>query len=240
MLRIMRFELVFSCPNHECHLRHEWPACVDGSSDDLGGRFPLFVCPYCKQFIELRASSGYGGYGGCSHDSFTFQTRLIRDYATYAPLAVRDALEEALKCHRAGAWTGCVALARKAVEIIATEIGGRGKSLYQRLEDIKDRALVAEVFVHMDHYVRNLGNLAVHYNADKPTKCDRAEADCALAYAYEVSKRIFLHRKVEELGSLERSTYLEYVEDPQWFHWYGIEGVESPHPERPKRRKTAL
>src|SRR5947208_1157135 len=138
---IFNYVVTFSCPNFDCRQLHEWPRCVQSTEDPAHPRLPVYVCPKCKSFIEIHDGSGSSGYLACNTESFTLNTRIFGDYVAFAPSAVRDTLEEAIRCYRASAWTGCLALARKTVEIIATEVGGEGNSLFQRLKDIKDRAV---------------------------------------------------------------------------------------------------
>ena len=215
----MKVSIEFECPNRTCNTIHEWPTCIEPG-------FPLYICPTCKAFMEFSPQYRSSRYRGLAEGLFSLESRFYYDYLDYTPQPVRDALEESLRCYRANAWTGCIALARKTVEIIASEVGGKGKTLYRMLQDINERALVAEEFVHWDHYIRNLGNLAVHYNPDKTAEYGKPEADCALAYAYEVSKRIFLRKRADEFETDgEKEAYLARIDDPHWYRRFGIEFV---------------
>ena len=212
-----------TCPKMACHAVHSW-------SYYSRGRFPVFVCPECKSFVEVHTADPDTGYAYVGETGINLKMRVYEHYVTDTPQAVRNTLEEGFRCHAAGAWNGCAALARKTIEIIATDLGGQGYSLYAKLQDLKLRGIVAAHFVYWDHTIRNLGNTAVHYDPHEPAGCGFGEATCALAYAYEVSKRIYLQYHLDEPPPEKRfehiaQDYRKCLLDPNWFSIYGINSL---------------
>jgi len=122
--------LEFECLGADCAVMHSWPRCIHSSNSTLREPFPLLICPTCKLFIELNPKAAYDFFVGCITESINVEVRVFRDYLEYAPESVRMTLEEALQCNRIAAWNGCAALSRKAVEIMATDLGGQGKTLF--------------------------------------------------------------------------------------------------------------
>jgi hypothetical protein len=193
---------------------------------DVGGRpFPLTVCNGCGAFIEidtLTAIDYDNQFIGIAEPEVQAKIRVFWHYTRLVPERVRATLAESLRCHRVAAWHGTAVLARKAVEIMAQELGGHGKTLFAKLRHLRDSGLVAEEYWYMEDTVRNLGNLAVHFDPDGDRKCDRAEADCALAYAYEVSKQLYLRPRVDKFVlERDREQYAGLLE-VKWRERYGI------------------
>jgi hypothetical protein len=218
--------LEFDCPGADCNAIHNWPRCTYTNNNSSSVPFPLLVCPECKLFIEINPRTNYDFFVGCITESVALELKVFRDYIEWVPELVRATLEESLQCHRVAAWHGCIALARKVVEIMATDLGGQGKSLFKQLEDIKIKGLIAKEFWILEDSVRNLGNLAVHYDPNNPKKCRDIEADCALAYAYEVSKQIYLRRRLERFKKdFHKHRYMEFLDDIKWSEKYGIHPI---------------
>jgi len=187
--------------------------------------FPLLVCPDCKVFIEIDGKAEYDFFVSCVTESIGMRLRAFKDYPDYVPEPIRLTLEEALKCHRIKAWNGCAALSRKAVEIMATDLGGQGRTLFKKLADLKERKVISEKFWLGEDIVRDLGNLAVHHDPDSTRECRYDEANCALAYAYEVSKQIYLRRRLHHFKyDYHKQGYLARLEDINW-RKYGFEPV---------------
>lgn len=214
--------LEFQCPGADCDVVHNWPKCLPSNHQTFRDPFPLLICSACKLFIEMNPKTEYDFFVGCITETLAIETRVFRDYLEYAPEALRVTLEEALKCHQVSAWNACAALSRKAVEIMATDLGGQGKSLFVKLDDLKKKGLVSESFWLGENIVRDIGNLAVHYDPKSMRNCDSVDADCVLAYAYEVSKQIYLRPRLKRLKmDFHRQRYLEILEDIKW-HKYGF------------------
>ena len=189
--------------------------------------FPVFVCPECRSFVEVRAKTLSNAYAYILESGVHCRLRCYQHFREDTPEDVLSTLEEALKCHGTGAWNACAVLARKSIEVMATDLGGQGHSLYSKLEDLNLRGIVAAHFIRWDHTIRNLGNAAVHYDPDDPYQCDYPEATCALAYAYEVSKRIYLLHRLDVpppetwLEGINRN-YRQCLLDSEWYSLYGI------------------
>lgn len=214
--------LSFGCPGADCTAVHNWPRSDNRTKDSIFDPFPLIMCSECDIFIEVHPVTTYDFFTGCIREQISITVMAFREYAEYVPEAVRTTLGEALRCRNVDAWHACAAMARKAVEIMAIDLSGQGRTLYDRLEDLKDRGLVARRFIVWEHCARNLGNLAVHYDPGDD-RVGEAEADCALAYAYEVSKQVYLRRKAPEFKvDAQREEYLSWLNDLRWGERYGI------------------
>jgi hypothetical protein len=215
--------LEFQCPGVDCDVVHNWPRCLHSNNQPSREPFPLLICAACKLFIEMNPKAAYDFFVGCITESITIEVRVFRDYLEYAPEVLRMTLEEALQCNQVSAWNACAAISRKAVEVMATDLGGRGKSLFKKLQDLKDKGLVSERFWMGEDIVRDIGNLAVHYDPNSIHNCDRIDADCALAYAYEVSKQIYLRPRLDRFKmDFHKQRYLEFLEDIKWQEKYGV------------------
>lgn len=229
-------QCTFACPTTECDVRHDLVE-ISSRYGHIGERpFPLTVCQGCGAFIEvdtLAAIDYDNQFIGIIQPEVQAKIRVFWHYTRLVPEPVRTTLAEALRCHSVAAWHGTTVLARKAVEIIAHDLGAHGNTLFARLSQLRDAGLIAEEYWYMEDTVRNLGNLAVHFNPDGESECGRAEADCALAYAYEVSKQLYLRPRVEkfvlERDKEEYSNLLEV----KWRERYGIRRADPGYRRRP-------
>ena len=232
-------QCAFVCPTTGCDVRHDLVEVASARGDVSRTPFPLIVCHGCGAFIEIDtfdASDYDNRFIGVVEPELEGKIRLFWHYTQLVPEPVRTTLAEALRCHHVAAWHGVAVLARKAVEIIAHDLGGSGKTLFEKLRQLRDAGLIAEEYFYMEDNVRNLGNLAVHFDPDRDSECDQAEADCALAYAYEVSKQIYLRPRVAKFVlACDQAAHAELLEI-RWGKRYRIGQADADFPGRGKRR----
>jgi Domain of unknown function (DUF4145) len=210
----------FQCPNAACRSVQDWPSCQLKRSDEFVNVFPLTICTHCGLFIEVDAKVRHDSVIGCIREHVSIRFRAFKEYVALVPAPVRAALHEALKCHDVQAWNASVAMTRKAVEAMATDLSADGRTLFNKLHDLRARKLVSAESFELEDTIRNYGNLAVHYDSTVAELGDE-EADCALAYAYEVSKQIYLRPQLEQLTSpLARRRLEDALDNVKWRRRY--------------------
>lgn len=209
LLRSVR-SVEFSCPAADCAEIHRWPRSTAIARAAIPP-LPLVVCESCSLMIEIYIDGERAFFVDCVRENVTLKLVAFREYAVWVPHAVRLTLTESIRCHSAGAWNGAVVLARKAVELIAVNLGGRGKALVARLDDLKRRDLITDQQWAAETYVRHVGNEAAHGAFDESDASRQAQATVAIVFAYEAGKHIYLRRKAETFRLQEHTA--------EFLHW---------------------
>ena len=209
--RLRRTE--FSCPGIDCTSVHTWPRIKEAP---WAATFPLFCCDSCNTFIEIHAVEIREVFVGCVKNLMGISIRAFREYPDWVPVRVRSTLVEAVRSHEAAAWNGSAILARKAVELMAADVGARGQTLFHKIEDLKARRILPERVVGTDDVVRSLGNAAAHASEPEPKITAELKSGNAVLYAYDASKQIYLTRKISTFKRSEQGDQFARWLEPEW------------------------
>lgn len=174
------------CPNCQLgsgfkreNVRRIWPSTffyretTPPSSDTEWVDEQVLVCLHCRKTVVLfdryRKESN-SSKGGLIERRLIYPEQAPRELHASVPAAVRSFYREASVSESAGALRGASVLYRAAVEELAKERGASGRTLYDRIEDLKTKSLAVEIVDDL-HEARMLGNDSIHdgleYSADE-------------------------------------------------------------------------
>ena len=129
------------------------------------------------------------------------------------PEPLLKTLKEAISCHSVGADRAAAMMVRRLLEEICADSGANGKTLHDRLADLKSRVtLSVELFEAMGE-LKALGNDAAHVEARDYDDIGHDEAVDSIELAKEILKARYQHKKlVERLRSRKKSDGASDVE----------------------------
>ena len=107
------------------------------------------------------------------------------------PEAVGIDLKEASACLSVGANKAAVSMCRRALEGSMGEKGAAGSTLYEKIEDLKNKGILTEVLAETAHEIRFLGNYGAHPQDDALDQVDRAEADGLFEFVVTLFKYLY-------------------------------------------------
>jgi hypothetical protein len=100
-------------------------------------------------------------------------------------------LEEAIKCHASGAYRASAMMVRRLLEEICDENKATGKTLHDRLTDLKSKIVLPEVLFQAMSELKALGNDAAHIEAKAYENIGKDEAEDSLELAKEILKALY-------------------------------------------------
>ncbi|MEX0799944.1 MAG: DUF4145 domain-containing protein [Dehalococcoidia bacterium] len=138
------------------------------------------------------------------------------------PDDVRTAFRQALQSLNERIWDGCVLMCRRALEEATTDLGGKGKVLYEKIEYLAKKNLITPDLQQWAHETRLAGKLGAH-GAEAAEKKWNDESDAEeivefcrwfFRYVYVLPKQLAQRRERlaegEQLsanGPTEEATY---------------------------------
>ncbi len=120
---------------------------------------------------------------------------------TNIPIAVAQALEEAITCHANQAYTAAAIMVRKTLEELCHNQQAEGKTLQQRLEALQTKIILPKGLIEAAHDLRLLGNDAAHIEAKTFNQVSKEEVEVGILLAKELLKAIFQYENL--LGMLQ-------------------------------------
>lgn len=104
------------------------------------------------------------------------------------PASVGRSYFSAVASFRAGLYEPCAIMCRKCLEAIARESGGTGRSLFNRLQDLKERGVIDGKLLNWADGLRVIGNDAAH---DLDIVISEGEAQDALQFVEALIMYVF-------------------------------------------------
>lgn len=127
--------------------------------------------------------------------------------ATNIPVPVRNAFEEAIKCHSESCFVASAIMVRKTLEELCSDRQARGDNLKDRIKALGTRILIpAELIAGLDD-LRLLGNDAAHIESKEYEKVGKEEVEVGIEFAKEVLKAVYQYSAL--LGKLRALKKLE-------------------------------
>ena len=155
--------------------------------------------PKCRQHIFVVYNGGNGKL------VTTYPPERLDFDATDLPERVREALEEAVACHAAEAYTATGLMVRKALELMCEEREAEGATLYDRIEALRDKVVLPQELMDGLHDLRLLGNDAAHVTSRIYNQVGKEEVEVAMDVAKEVLKSVYqLSGLISRLRTLQR------------------------------------
>jgi hypothetical protein len=119
-----------------------------------------------------------------------FLTEYTVSLPNSVPKDVLDDFDEAAKCFNAQAYRACVAMCRRAIEVLADSKAARGNHIYEKLLDLKNRRILDQATYNIASGVRQFGGYGAHPQKDLLRDVDRGAADLVLRVAERLIKEI--------------------------------------------------
>lgn len=126
---------------------------------------------------------------------------------TDVPEKLAAHLSEAATCHAEGCYTAAAIMLRRVVEELCEDAGAQGKTLHDRLKDVKaqQKLILTDELFDVLFELKALGNDAAHVDLQSFDNVGESEATVALRVAMKVVEALFQQKSiVEELRSLKR------------------------------------
>jgi HEPN domain-containing protein len=124
---------------------------------------------------------------------------------TGIPDAIKDTLEEAIKCHGTACFKASAIMVRRVLEELCSDRNAKGKNLKERLEALKGTVVIPQELLDAADELRILGNDAAHIEAKEYDNVGREEAEAAIELAKELLKAVYQYAAlVSKLRALKK------------------------------------
>lgn len=125
--------------------------------------------------------------------------------ATALPGSILATLEEAVKCHAAGAYKAAALMVRRLLEEICLDQNATGTDLKKRLAALGQNVLIPKELLEAADELRLLGNDAAHIEAKSYDSITDQEARLAVELAKEILKAVYQYASlVDKLRALRK------------------------------------
>jgi hypothetical protein len=163
-------------------------------------KFTLGECPRCSSPFLL--SQNDWGDGKWDAPGRLYPVR--DDFVGVAvPKPIRNAFAEASRCLGAKAFTACAIMCRKALEGVCHDHGTAGRTLVDRLSDLKNKGIIEGRLYEWSDELRLVGNEAAH---DVKVEVSTQDAVDALAFTRAVLEYVYTFRDQFEQFKKRRNT----------------------------------
>jgi hypothetical protein len=160
--------------------------------DNPSGRYVLLNCGGCEMPVLVQQNNvGNMAEGDIFDGPFVLFPTSDLVVNKRAPKPIRRALEEAIACFRARAYTASAIMCRKTLEGVCTEHGVKGKNLMTSLEEMRDKDLIDKRLFEWSDALRLAGNEAAH---GVDTNFSKQDAEDILDFANAIVDYLFSYR----------------------------------------------
>jgi hypothetical protein len=144
--------------------------------------------PACQLLIQVRYI--YESEGGVNLLESYPAERLDFD-ADSIPEPIVNALEEAITCHAQGCYFAAAIMVRKTVEELCHLQGTKGKTLQERIRDLKTKVLIPPDMLEGIDNLRLLGNDAAHIELKNFDGIGPEEVEVGILLSKELLKIVY-------------------------------------------------
>ena len=162
---------LIDCPY--CHARATGEVCGNAYQEDSESersRFLLLRCPTCGNLLVAREEFLQRGELE-EPDVWSDAERIwplpAFDVAGCVPELIRNSLEEADRCLRAGAFTASVVMTGRALEALCRHYQTKSQNLGQGLKELLDKEIIDKRLFEWGEALRVHRNLAAHATGEK-------------------------------------------------------------------------
>ncbi len=188
---------------------------VDGTAQS-GNTIVKLRCPACKQRgtfeglnipdLSITNLGAVAGLRRCPdpscHSLVTFVIRngKVEDThpaetldfdATNIPVMVRNAFEEAIKCHAQQCFVASAIMVRKTLEELCMDRQAAGNNLKERIKALGTKVVLPQELLDGLDDLRLLGNDAAHIESQEYEKVGQEEVEIGIEFAKEVLKAVY-------------------------------------------------
>lgn len=135
-----------------------------------------------------------------------FPPEVIDFESSALPPEILASLEEAVRCHAAGAYRACALMVRRVLEELCADRKAEGKDLKARLQNLGANVVVPSELLDAADELRLLGNDAAHIEAKSYDAIGIEEAALAVELAKELLKAVYQYQAlVDRLRGLRKA-----------------------------------
>jgi hypothetical protein len=121
----------------------------------------------------------------------SYPPELLAFDATNIPTEVREALEEAIKCHSQECFVAAAIMVRKTLEELCRNRGATGSNLKERIADLGTKIVLPQELLDGLDDLRLLGNDAAHIESTVFNGIGREDVEVGIEFATEVLKAVY-------------------------------------------------
>ncbi|SHF61115.1 protein of unknown function [Kaistia soli DSM 19436] len=172
---------------------------TDGIVENIQCGAGIRICPNpdCRGIILVHVEGG--------KLVSSLPSELIDFDATALPQAILSSIEEALKCHAAGAYKASALMIRRVLEEVCKDKGATGGNLKDRLSKLSTSIIIPSELLAAADELRILGNDAAHVEAQAYDDIGIDESGLAIDMAKEILKATYQYASlVERLKALKK------------------------------------
>ena len=162
------------------------------------------ICNKCGHpFLIKRSLYGVPGEFETITDETIVYPVKLKSELNGLPENIKPAHEQALMSCNASLYEPCVLMCRKSLELVCKTFKAEGKTLYKRLEALKELGHIDNRLLSWAHEIRSIGNEAAHdleYTIDKENAKDCLDlTEAILIYIFSLGERFenFKNRKTK-------------------------------------------
>jgi len=186
------YEIVVRCP--ECGHRGTFDTineCNDKITNDSKYLLGQRVCPNPTCFCHI-----FFVYDLQTNKIVTYPYLRIDFDSKSIPSKIKESLEEAIGCESIEAYIGAAIMVRRTLECLCEDRGAKGKTLKERIGDLKSKIILpAELFEALDN-LRLLGNDAAHIESKDYENIGKDEVNVAIELTKEVLKASYQYENL--------------------------------------------
>jgi Domain of unknown function (DUF4145) len=126
-------------------------------------QYTLYKCPVCSK-VTLRNIESCDAESDHTGKPIAYENILYpvkTGDLSFLPEKINKAFESALKTKNVDKVMCAIGL-RRTLEMLCNDKGAQGRSLYHKLQDLSDKAIIPKVLDAASHLIRSLGNSAAH------------------------------------------------------------------------------
>lgn len=109
------------------------------------------------------------------------------------PSLLTDLFEESLSCYGAGYYRASAIMLRRCLEEICNEKGVSGRTLHDKLENLKEEIDISQKLYNMLFELKALGNDAAHVELKSFDKIDKEEVELAIEIFKKIIENLYQH-----------------------------------------------
>jgi hypothetical protein len=125
----------------------------------------------------------------CCKDGRIYPTPRPEPTAPEIPAAIAADLDEAKTCFVNDCFRACAVMARRCLEAACVEKGATGKTLVQKVDDLRSKGVITADLAEWAHTLRHIGNDAAH---DLTATVDKDDATDLLELAKQFLQVVFV------------------------------------------------
>jgi HEPN domain-containing protein len=122
------------------------------------------------------------------------------------PQKVVESMEEAISSHSTECYIAAAIMVRKTLEELCRDRGAKGKTLKERIDDLKSKVILPQELLDGLHDLRLLGNDAAHVESKEYEQVTREEVELGIEIAKEILKAVYQYTNlIDKLKNLKKT-----------------------------------